>query len=356
MSKATITFTFSESVENHVGMEKIGTSAKEGFTLSELVNACGVLKKMGSNCEIYDLGVLLTDEEKDQSYTSAYILVARNAVNTLLKNKNSDDLLKENLSYEWDTTIFSRKHKNNDKAGVVNKIARHNVCYAEKYQKPDIVNGKGTIIAFKDIPILNTIRKMLPKLLGKNAENLLAEGNKYYDVGKCGIGFHGDTERKKVIGVRVGSDMNLHYQWYKRFKPVGNRFEVILRSGDLYVMSDKAVGQDWKKSSILTLRHAAGCAKYVNPKKLALTFPDIDLVSKIPYGDAVKSVKKFCENIDILNLIPLLPENIVFLYKACKALKKSSSGNVSVINKILKLYEINNYNDKTIFGYYSRLT
>ena len=31
-------------------------------------------------------------------------------------------------------------------------------------------------------------------------------------------------------------------------------------------MSDKAVGYDWKKSSIVTLRHAAGCDKYLKPK------------------------------------------------------------------------------------------
>ena len=361
MNKTTITITFSESVENHVGMEKIGTSAEEGFNLSELVHACGALKKMGSSCEIYDLGVLLTDEEKDNTYTPAYILVARNATNTLLKDigKTSEDMLKEELSYEWDTTIFSRKHTSKGRSGVVNKVARHNVCYAEKSQVPDIVNGKGTVVSFNDLPILGHIRKMLPKLLGKNAKNLLAEGNKYYDVSKCGIGFHGDTERRKIIGLRVGSSMNLHYQWYKKFKPVGNRFEVILNSGDLYVMSDKAGGQDWKKSSTLTLRHAAGCVKYTNPKKLALVFPDIDIQAKIPFGsDMVKNVQEFCKNINMINLIPLLPDNIVFLYelcKLCKKLKKTCKGDKKIIDKILKLYEDNNYNRKTMFGYHSRL-
>ena len=31
-------------------------------------------------------------------------------------------------------------------------------------------------------------------------------------------------------------------------------------------MSEKATGNDWKKSSILTLRHAAGCQKYLTIK------------------------------------------------------------------------------------------
>jgi hypothetical protein len=32
-------------------------------------------------------------------------------------------------------------------------------------------------------------------------------------------------------------------------------------------MSDKAVGFDWKKKNIMTLRHAAGCEKFLEIKK-----------------------------------------------------------------------------------------
>ena len=31
-------------------------------------------------------------------------------------------------------------------------------------------------------------------------------------------------------------------------------------------MSEKAVGTDWKRSSILSIRHAAGCEKYLKTK------------------------------------------------------------------------------------------
>jgi hypothetical protein len=31
----------------------------------------------------------------------------------------------------------------------------------------------------------------------------------------------------------------------------------------MYVMSEKATGNDWKKKNILTLRHAAGAEKYL---------------------------------------------------------------------------------------------
>ena len=95
---------------------------------------------------------------------------------------------------------------------------------------------------------------------------LAAEGNYYFDVTKCGIGFHGDSERKKVVGVRFGASMPLHYQWFQDGSPVGRRQIINLHCGDLYVMSEKATGHDWKRRSQLTLRHAAGCSKFTTIK------------------------------------------------------------------------------------------
>jgi hypothetical protein len=89
----------------------------------------------------------------------------------------------------------------------------------------------------------------------------------YYDVSKCGIGFHGDAERRKVIAIRLGESMPLHYQWFQNSKPVGQRIELQINNGDLYIMSDKAVGFDWLKKKQLTLRHAAGCKIYTTISK-----------------------------------------------------------------------------------------
>ena len=40
---------------------------------------------------------------------------------------------------------------------------------------------------------------------------LMAEGNYYFDTTKCGIGFHGDTERRKVVAVRTGNLLLAHF-------------------------------------------------------------------------------------------------------------------------------------------------
>ena len=86
------------------------------------------------------------------------------------------------------------------------------------------------------------------------------------------MSFAGDLERKLVAGVRLGpgaEGMPLKFVWYKDGKPIGSEGHIILNSGDIYVMSEKAVGFDWKRRTIPTLRHAAGKAscKYARIKR-----------------------------------------------------------------------------------------
>ena len=145
---------------------------------------------------------------------------------------------------------------------VVNSIARHNICFADFDQESDIPAGKGTVVNFASLPHLNNLRNALPDYLGDLSENLYAEGNKYYDIKKCGIGYHGDVERRIVIGTRLGSPMNLSYLWFHQSKPIGEKVTIKLEHGDMYIMSDEAVGYNWKKKLTPRLRHAAGCEKY----------------------------------------------------------------------------------------------
>ena len=123
-----------------------------------------------------------------------------------------------------------------------------------------------TIISFNSLPHLSIIREQLSTILGEKSKNLNAEGNKYFH-NKSGIGFHGDAERTRVICLSLGADnYPIRWIWYYKNKSVGDYYEIKLNSGDVYIMSEKAVGQEWKKSSIYTLRHAAGSDKYINIK------------------------------------------------------------------------------------------
>jgi len=149
---------------------------------------------------------------------------------------------------------------------VVDKRARYNLCFDDVAQAPDFNNKKGTIVSYDDIPLTKCVRDNLNVYFGNKAKNLAAEGNYYYDISKCGISFHGDGERKKVIAIRLGQTLPLHYNWFYQGKAIGTRRKIDLNGGDLYAMSEKAVGSDWKKKTILTLRHAAGCESYLTIK------------------------------------------------------------------------------------------
>lgn len=245
------TITFSESVENHVGMQQIGEKVDKGFTKRQLKEIRAKFEERGAICKLVRLNKYLP-EDAPNDIKKAYVLVIRNGLSIL----SSLEGVKEELCAQ--KKIADKKALMRGR--VVNKLARWNLCYADIEQEPDYENGKGTIVPFASIPYINSIRENLGEYTGY--ESLYAELNYYYDTAKCGIGFHGDSERKLVIGIRIGKSLKLHYQWHKSSHPVGRRCKITLNDGDVYIMSDKAVGYDWKRPSIYTLRHATGYKKY----------------------------------------------------------------------------------------------
>lgn len=243
----TITITYGESVENHVGNQQIGKKLNQGISYTELQNMEKKLNKKYT-CELIDLKSFL-DTKYHTETPDAGILIVRNFVGTFFKSKTASSIMFDELAQlTWDTKALMR-------GKVVNKHARYNLCFADFSQDPEYEDGKGRVYDFKDLKKLDEMRKFLEKLVG---ESLNAEGNYYYDTKKCYIMYHGDGERFIVCGVRFGADFPLYYQWYKNYESISDAKKISLSSGDLYIMSDKAVGCDWKRKTIPTLRHAAG--------------------------------------------------------------------------------------------------
>ncbi len=235
----TITLTFSESVENHTGMEIIGKKSKKGFSADTCLELCNRYKG-----EFYDLSSLI------DTPAEACVVVFRDGLKNIF-GIDKDALFKEQKSLQWDTKAYMYGR-------VVNKNARYNLCYADYSREPDYANKKGRIVDFKKLPITLDVRENI-SLFGKDFEDLYAEGNYYYDTKKCYIGYHGDSERRKVLGVRLGDEFPLHYKWYKNGYEAGYSITIPLRGGDIYIMSEKATGNDWKKRNVeWTLRHSAG--------------------------------------------------------------------------------------------------
>lgn len=265
-SNKALTLTFGEQAENHVGMQKIGKLAEHGFTIEDMQFVRQRFLDMGClDCNIYNLKEMsgICDPAILEKMEDAFVLIARRGVDYLLRDIGRDRITmfqeQNNLTPDSKAFMYGR---------VVNKVARHNLCFSEEAQEPDYENKKGRVVAFRDVPETLYVKERLEGLFRIN-ESFVGEGNYYYDVRKCGIGFHGDSERKKIVAVKLGEVVPLHYQWFYNRLPVGNRIELFSGDGDVYIMSEKATGCDWKSSRKYTLRHAVGCPKFttIAPKK-----------------------------------------------------------------------------------------
>lgn len=264
-----ITLTFGDCMENHVGMQKVGEISDHGFNLQDFKIIKNYFKKLGANVKIYHLNKLL-DEDLKSSTDDAYFMIIENGVNFLninnddSNNDNNDDreCLSKLLYIEHSNLEYDKKYYDTRRNKVLNKLARWNLCFDDIGQEADYINKKGTIVAYNEVPYTFFLKNKLESIIENN--NLKLEANYYYDIKKTGIGFHGDSERRKVIGVRLGKNNKIVFKWFLNSQHIGKIFKKTLHDGDIYIMSEKAVGTDWKKRNILTLRHAAGSAKYTN--------------------------------------------------------------------------------------------
>ena len=240
--KNTFTLTFCECAENHAGMQKIGTktSKGQGYTIANLQEIFNLYQ---NNSELH-----LLNHKTDQE--EAGVLIIRNGLSLI--GISDYYLFEEHNSLEKDTKYLTKDKR------VLNKRARWNLCFADFDQVPDYVNGKGTIVNFNRLPVTNILRERLVYLGGNKASGLLAEGNYYYDYTKCGINWHGDVERRKVIGVRVGRTMPLCFRWYKDGQSEGVTYTFNINSGDVYIFSEKATGTDCYERGKWILKHSAG--------------------------------------------------------------------------------------------------
>jgi len=243
---STITLTYGDVCENHVGMQQIGKLASNGLPTQLLET---IQQQFPQNAELIRLNTL-------PSQSDASILIIRNGVELLLPNTLTP-LYQEQNSLEPDKKALIRGR-------VVNKRARYNLCFSTTGQSPDYETGKGTIVAFDQVPYTRLLGHKLAQIFG--TEPLECEGNYYFDS-NAHISLHGDTERRVVIGVRMGVTIPLMYWWFQNFRPVGDPITLMLNHGDIYVMSEKAVGFDWKRSSIMTLRHSAGSLAFLEKEK-----------------------------------------------------------------------------------------
>uniref|UniRef100_A0A0G4F9I0 Alpha-ketoglutarate-dependent dioxygenase AlkB-like domain-containing protein n=1 Tax=Chromera velia CCMP2878 TaxID=1169474 RepID=A0A0G4F9I0_9ALVE len=207
------------------------------------------------------------DRARAPQVPRADILVIRNFINLI-----APGVAEEQFGLDPDKQFFDRR-----RGKVLNKHARYNLCFEPGDGRPASLEvGQGTVVGFNGVPHTHAVQKYIARLLAAagvpahvvSESTLRVETNVYMDPQKNGIGFHGDTERRVVVGVRLGlsreARMPIVFRWYNGGR-VMEEFEdrvINLGPGDVYFMSEKAAGSDWRRTKIPTLRHAAGASKY----------------------------------------------------------------------------------------------
>jgi len=250
-AKSTITLTFGDMAENHVGMEQIGARVAkgQGVHLADLKAILLTCRAAGIQTKLHVLN------KPDQP--PAYLLIIKKGVDALLGPGSTAALFAEQAALDHDKKALMYKQ-------VRNKKARWNLCFSEEGHEPAYEEGKGRVVAYDDVPLTRALHAALPSWFGAKAEGLQCEGNYYYDAASCGIGYHGDTERRRVFAVRLGLTIPICFQWFQRGEPIGPCQQFDVEDGDIYIMSEKTVGTDWKSRVVPTLRHAAGAAAYIH--------------------------------------------------------------------------------------------
>ena len=261
--KKFITITIGDVAENDRNMEQIGEQHCRGYNLEEMKVFQKKFEKLGAKCEWHSLNDGLLGTKYEGQAEPAVVLIIRKGINVILKDKKGADNMMNEVDKDknMDKKVWSRTHKR-----TVNKLARWNNCFGKIGQEPNIEQKKGRIVPYSEVPLLYKIISWFLEVEREfgspETYELFAEGNYYYNE-KCGIGGHGDSERKKAIGLRMGRCAPLGYRWRIHHKGVGKTMTFEFDHGDMYIMSEKAVGTDWKKSATLQLVHAAGAPKYM---------------------------------------------------------------------------------------------
>ena len=260
MSTCRYALTLGEQSEIHVGCQIHGDGlADEGFSVEELRQ---IGQKFGGKAELVMLSDVLPVDA--QGANQAAVLHIKGGVDLLMDNAGyADGMLAEQKAVKYDEYYWDRRRQRK-----LCKIARHNAVFGDQHIEPSDDYRQSTVIGYDEVPLFKKLRSRLPEVCGEKARNLNSEGNFYYNH-KSGIGYHGDSERKRVICCSLGTPTSLYFYWRTPgSSEVGSRrFEFKLEHGDLYIMSEKSTGFDWRMRSRHRLVHGAGAQTYVEPKK-----------------------------------------------------------------------------------------
>lgn len=249
-----------------------GAMADEGFSADKLRKVCAALNAIGIHARIVDLRADAVDKGVPAStlerMDEAVVLVIHDGANALTNDPQmANKMLKEHQGLAYDTTTVMYKK-------VCIARSRRNLYFADEGRPGDMAIGQNTVVAWPSVPANAECLCALTELLG-TTDVKTAVANYYPDPRRCGIGWHGDAERRQTIMVRLGAGSNtrpIHFMWCEGKTRIVSPVTINLQHGDVMVPCAKAVGTDYKTRSVPTVRHATG---FPSRRSVLLTPPAV---------------------------------------------------------------------------------
>ena len=235
------TLTFSDASP----VKRVGKNAKNGFSIAELRKMCIDFGKKGFECEWIDLNAAMPPCHVLINTPKAAVLVIRKGVSWF--KSEADDLLLKLKSLQWNEQVWL-KHKL-----VKNPMRRH-----LKFGEKQYVSDEGLVVALKACPDIMKIRDSLNEMYSYRSVNFEVEGDHYYDMERCGRDSFGDWDKRMLVGLQVGATMKMAFTWWYQESKFSTPVEIELHHGDIFVLSDKAVGHDIHRKAIATLKRTCG--------------------------------------------------------------------------------------------------
>lgn len=227
-----------------------GQNINAGFNIADMRIARFLFEQVDCETEFYIL-----NQKIGIPTEVAAVLVIKKGIDKLLEfvNSTSDDMFKELSAVKWNKKeIINGKSKNTKNYWNIkmNELTDDiNINYEKKI--PNMID-------YNNIPLTHRIRDIIPNFIGDKAKDLEGTGYNYWDVTKTGKTWNAQTDKRKIFGVHLGESSQIYFQWYFNDVPKGQRMAIDLEHGDMYFLSEKAVGFDGNKVNAPILRHAYG--------------------------------------------------------------------------------------------------
>lgn len=236
-----IVLNFSETVNHGKDTFQFGQICDRGFTNEDIIKMFNVIANR-DNVELHNIKTILPQSIYD--IDEAYVLIMKNyfqrEATELLQILTTDN------SIQWDT------HRIKNGSFVENTLG-YKLVFAslDVHKVPfSLEENRGTVYNINSIESLKDLHFTLQMTLGGP---LFVEAT-YLHSQNCT--YHQTKDRKKVILMCIGESLRLNFCWYHLSQKVSDVYTIILKHGEMAILSEYAAGLIKNISSRVYLKYS----------------------------------------------------------------------------------------------------